>query len=177
VKPAKVQSWTSYSVNVRFGSTGRAPVKTNIARLTPLPSAGNPAAMFMGVFAGGTQAVFALGQSIGHTGAGWCRPSHSDCAAIILKPGQSEHLTIPSTTGGTPQQFVLHITRISSSVTHSHKVALGAYERYSTAGLCDLALASPVLYDPATGTVQGIPKSACTKHPTSVPFSYLVTAR
>lgn len=159
---------------MRYGKNVSVRLRSNLARLTPLPSASNPEVMFLGVMNGGKAAVFALKPGIGHTGPGLCRPDHAQCSAIVLKPRQTEHLTVP-VTGSTPKQLILRVVRITRTVTHSRKAALAAYHRYSTAGLCDLALADPVLYDLGTGTVSGIPKALCAHQKSSVPFTPLMS--
>lgn len=174
-KPAKVQSWTTYAVSVRFGKNLSVPLKTNIARLTPLPNVMAPQVMFMGVMSDGTSAVFALHAGVGRIGPGLCRPDHAHCSAIVLKAGQTEHLSVPTTNGG-HQNLVLRVVRISSSITHSRKVALDAYHRVNDAGQCELDLANPVSFDSVTGTISSVVKNACQKHPNAVPFAYLVTA-
>jgi hypothetical protein len=173
VPAAKVQSWTTYSVAVRYGKDISVRLRSNIARLTALPSATQPQVMFLGVMTGGKQAVFALRSGVGHTGPGLCRPDHARCSAILLKAGQTEHLTVPLS-DGSKQKVILRVVRITHSVTHSRTAALAAYLRYSPAGLCDLALADPVLYNLGTGTVTGMPKAVCDKQPKSVPFTLLV---
>jgi hypothetical protein len=162
-------------VSVRYGKDLSVPVKTDIARLTPLPNVMQPVAMFMGVMSDGRSAVFALHAGVGHTGPGLCRPDHIRCSAIVLKAGQTEHLTVATANGG-HQQVVLRVEKIASSITHSRKVALAAYHRVSAAGQCELDLANPVSYDSVTGTISSVAKAACQKHPNAVPFAYLVTA-
>jgi hypothetical protein len=158
-------------VDVRFGKSLQVPLRANVARLTPLPSAQEPDVMFDGVMSNGNAAVFALRQGVGHTGPGWCHPNHTTCSVIVLKPGQTEDLTIPGP-GGTVQKRMLRVVRIKSHVTHSRKVALAAFNRVSHAGLCDLVLANPLLYHLDTGTYSNIPTVACAKYPNAVPFSY-----
>ncbi len=174
-RPAKIQSWTMYSVSVRFGKDLSVPVKKDVARLTPFPNVMAPQVMFMGVMADGRSAVFALHAGIGHTGPGLCRPSHTHCSAIVLKAGEIEHLSVPIANGGHQDQ-VLRVVTISSSITHSRQAALGAYHRVNDAGQCELDLANPVSYDPVTGTIASVAKAACQRHPNAVPFAYLVTA-
>jgi hypothetical protein len=164
-----------YSVAVRFGKDLSVPVKTDLARLTPLPNVVAPQVMFMGVMSDGRSAVFALHAGVGHTGPGLCRPDHVRCSAIVLKEGQTEHLSVPTANGG-HQDLVLRVVKISSSITHSRTVALTAYHRVNEAGQCELDLANPVSYDPATGTISSVVKNACQEHPNAVPFAYLVTA-
>ena len=175
-QPAKVQTWTMYSVDVRFGNDLHVPLRADIARLTALPSAKQPDVMFDGVMSNGNAAVFALRQGVGHTGPGWCHPDHDTCSAIVLKPGETEDLTIPGP-GGTLQKRMLRVVRITSSITHSQKAALAAFNRVSHPGLCDLLLAEPLIYHLDTGTYTSVPKkTACANYPDAVPFTYFRTA-
>jgi hypothetical protein len=174
-QPAKIQSWTMYSVSVRFGKDLSVPVKNDVARLTPFPNVMAPQVMFMGVMSDGRSAVFALHAGVGHTGPGLCRPDHAHCSAIVLKTGQTEHLSVPGA-NGSHQDLVLRVVKIVSSITHSRRVALDAYHRVNDAGQCELDLANPVSYDSLTGTISSVVKNACQQHPNAVPFAYLVTA-
>jgi hypothetical protein len=162
-------------VSVRFGKDLSAPVKTDLARLTPLPSILQPQVMFMGVMADGRSAVFALRAGIGHTGPGLCRPDHIRCSAIVLKAGETEHLSVLAA-NGVRHQMILRVVKVASSITHSRKVALAAYHRVNPAGQCELDLANPVSYDSVTGTISSVAKAACENHPNAIPFAYLVTA-
>jgi hypothetical protein len=174
VSPAQAdttRSWTTYSVSVRIGKDAHAPARTDVARLTPLPSPTQPDVMFMGVTSSGRQAVFTLGAAVGHTGPGLCRPNHKRCAAIMLAAGQTEHLTVPGS-GGTSRPLVLRVVRISRSVTHTFKTALDAYERHSAVGLCELALADPVSYDLLDGTVSTVAAKLCKGYKAAVPFEF-----
>jgi hypothetical protein len=174
-QPAKVQSWTMYSVSVRFGKDLSVPVKNDLARLTPLPNVMAPQVMFMGVMSDGSSAVFALHAGVAHTGPGLCRPDHAHCSAIVLKAGQTEDLSVPGA-NGSHRDLVLRVVKIASSITHSRTVALDAYHRVNDAGQCELDLANPVSYDSLTGTISSVVRNACQKHPNAVPFAYLVTA-
>ena len=167
--PAKVQSWTTYSVWVRAGKDTSAPLRENLARLTPLPSVALPQAMFMGVMAGGHEAVFALRQGVGHSGPGICRPGRVQCSVILLKPGQTEKLTVPAN-GGKTWQFILRVVHIASRVTHSDRQARADYTRHSAAGLCDLAMADPLGYNMTNGTLLTIASTVCAGQKHRVPF-------
>jgi hypothetical protein len=162
-------------VAIRFGKDISVPLRTNIARLTPLPWGAAPEVMFMGVMADGRSVVFALRQGIGHTGPGLCRPNHDLCSAIVLKAGQTEHLSIPTASGG-KRKVILRVVSIASNVTRSEKVALAAFNRISHSGACDLLLADPMLYNLETGTLSNVPKSICKGYPNAVPFSYFRVA-
>lgn len=169
--PAAILSWTLYSVAVRFGKNTSVPIKTDLARLTPLPSAKQPEVMFMGVMAGGQHAVFTLGAGITHTGPGLCRPDRTRCAAIVLQDGQTEQLTVPAADSAkAPRHLILRLVHVYSSVTHSRSTALAAYQRHSDAGLCDLDLANPVSYSQTTGILSTAATAACRNQHAAVPF-------
>lgn len=167
---ASLPSWTVFSVALRFGQDGNAPVHSDVARLTPLPSVAQPRVMFMGVVAGGQEAVFALGNGVEHSGPGLCRPNRARCAAIMLRAGQTEQISVPSATG-VPQTFQLSLVSIASHVTHERKDALSAFDRHSTAGLCELDLANPVSYSQTDGTIASVASwAACKGVKHAVPF-------
>lgn len=154
---------------LRFGPTGSTRPRSDVARLTPLPSAAWPKVMFMGVMVGGRQAVFALGAGVRATGPGRCRPDHAQCSAITLAAGQSERIIV-TTAGGEQRRLSLALTHIARRVTHSRGDALAAYRRHSSAGLCELDLADPVAYDSATGALSAVAMAACRAHPAAEPF-------
>jgi hypothetical protein len=164
--PTTDESWTVYGVALRVGTGSFAPLRSDVVRLSPLPSVAEPKAMFMGVMAGGTEAVFALGAGVQHTGPGECRPDRKRCAAIVLRVGQTEQI-VAAVAGG-PRQLNLRLVGISSFVTHSHDIALAAFHRYSAAGLCELDLADPVTY--SQGTVSAVAASVCKNQQAAVPF-------
>lgn len=163
-------AWTIYSVSLRFGKDTSVPLKSDVARLTPMPSARQPQVIFMGVMAGGRTAVFALGAGVGHTGPGICRPNHDYCTEMLLKAGQTEQLTLP-TNGGGSRKAILRVVHITSTITHSHTTALTAFERYSGIGACEVILADPMYYSASAGTVANLTSAACDRYRDAVPFA------
>jgi hypothetical protein len=157
-----------YAADVSVGTGSFAPLKSDVARLTPLPTVAQPKAMFMGVMEGGREAVFALGSGVQHAGPGVCRPDRTRCAAIVLRVGQTEQL-ITQAAGG-PRQLNLSLVNIGSRVTSSHDDALTAFDRHSAAGLCELDLSDPVTYSQGDGTVSAVAATACKDQRTAVPF-------
>jgi hypothetical protein len=163
-------SWTIFSAALRFGADGNVPIRSDVARLTPLPSVAHPRVMFMGVLDGGEQAVFALGAGVQHAGPGLCRPNRARCAAIVLSTGQTERIIVPGASGS-QQQLKLTLASISSQVTHSRRDALAAYDRHSAAGLCELDLADPVTYSQTDGTLATVAAASdCKGQKRTVPF-------
>jgi hypothetical protein len=109
---------TVYNVAVLFGvlPPGTLPQNAqptpyvNLKLLTPLPSAKQPLVIFRGVTAGGKSAAFTLvGEAIIH-GSATCLPSTTQCALILLKPGQTEQLEYLSPEG----QLVTYELRVAS---------------------------------------------------------------
>jgi hypothetical protein len=164
-------AWTIFSVALRFGAGGSPPVRSDVARLTPLPSVAQPRVMFMGVLDGGDQAVFGLGAGVQHAGPGLCRPNRARWAAIVLRTGQTEQIIVAGANGAPPQRLRLSLASISSHVTHSRRDALAAYDRHSAAGLCELDLADPVTYSQTDGTLATVAASSdCKGQKHTVPF-------
>jgi hypothetical protein len=164
-------AWTIFSVALRFGADDSAPVRSDVARLTPLPSVAQPRVMFMGVLDGGQQAVFALGAGVQHAGPGLCRPNRARCAAIVLRSGQTEQINVAGTHGAPSQQLRLSLASISSRVTHSRQEALASFNRHSAAGLCELDLADPVTYSQTDGTLAAVASASdCKGQKRTVPF-------
>lgn len=85
----------------------------------PLPSKENPQLVYLGVLlATGDEAGFALtGAPILH-GDGACRPSPSQCQAILLRAGHSETLEVIEASGQ-PVTYELKVLSISKSVSGS----------------------------------------------------------
>ena len=167
--PPDKRAWTIYAVDVRVGADAGAPIRRDVARLTPLPSPARPVVMYMGVMDGGKQAAFALNANIAHAGPGTCRPNVRVCSVILLRAGQTETLTV-SAVGGGQHRLVLRVLDIRSHVAPSHAEAFSAYERHSAAGLCDLALADPMSYSPSAGTLTGVAGDECKDQAEAVPF-------
>ena len=171
------KSWDIYSVDVRVGLSGKPVTHRNLARLTPLPTERSPQVMYMGVTGHGRDAVFALGAGVqvrGFAGArssgAACRPSHVDCALVVIPAGKSVGVSYVSATGKV-HTFVLRLTRISSRVTQSTSAVNVARRHVSALGLCDLKLGDPIgFFDPAEASVKLVSTRACRSRKLAVPF-------
>jgi hypothetical protein len=109
-----------YRTSVRFGtSDSDSPAKERrISRLTPLGELLNPAAMYLGVDAGGKHALFLLGPDATSDGEATCHGAN--CRVIALAPGETQVID-QTPLGAAPQQFDLEV----ASVTR-HKLASAA---------------------------------------------------
>ena len=174
-QPAKIQSWTMYSVSVRFGKDLSVPVKNDVARLTPFPNVdGTPGDVHGCDVRRPLRGVRPARRGRAHrsgTLPARPRPLFGDRAqrGSDRASQRSRRQRQPPGPGAARRQDLqLHHALAP--------VALDAYQRVNDAGQCELDLANPVSYDPVTGTISSVAKNACQRHPNAVPFAYLVTA-
>jgi len=84
----------TYVLDVTFRSSTGSGTRTRrikgMRRLDMLPSESNPLLIFMGVGAGGSNAVFLIDSTLEGAGEGRCKPSASDCSFLYMGAG-SEH--------------------------------------------------------------------------------------
>jgi hypothetical protein len=99
----------------------------------PLP-ANEPQLVYVGVeVSNGKDAAFALtGEAILH-GAATCKPSPTQCQAILLAPGQSETLEVVGATGQTTV-YELKLISVTKTVSESASTARAHGARAHTAG-------------------------------------------
>jgi hypothetical protein len=126
--PAKPK--TVYHVAVLFGviPAGTDPQAAtltpyeNLKLLTPLPSAKLPLIVYRGVTTAGHSATFTVvGEAI-LRGSASCLPNASQCAAIDLRPGQSEQLEYLPPSGGPSVLYELRVVTIAASKAHAGSV-------------------------------------------------------
>ncbi len=99
----------------------------------PLPAT-EPQLVYVGVeVSNGKDAAFALtGEAILH-GAATCKPSPTQCQAIVLAPGQSETLEVVGSTGQTTT-YELKLISVTKTVSDSASTARAHGARAHTAG-------------------------------------------
>jgi len=132
--PAKPKVYIHFHVTAQFGEvpaplagTPPAPAQlktfSDMALNEPLPSKENPQLVYLGVvLSTGKQAAFALtGEAILH-GSAVCKPSPTQCQAIVLGAGQSETLEVLSATGQATT-YELKLVSIAKSVSNSASAA------------------------------------------------------
>jgi hypothetical protein len=88
--PVTRTSLYTYVIDVTFRANTRTRRVKGMRRLDMLPSQRSPLLIFMGVGAGGNNAVFLVDSTLQGFGEGRCRPSSSDCSFLYLGAG-SEH--------------------------------------------------------------------------------------
>jgi hypothetical protein len=135
-----------YRATLRFGEPGAMRTISDIARLTPLPSADDPFFVFVGVKEDGETLVFLVSSDAKATGDGKCKPSTDNCETIELKAGDTEFFDLMTATG--LKQYQMDVVSVSSKKASSAAAARKAHARQSKAGAALLKAASKNSKDP-----------------------------
>jgi hypothetical protein len=78
---------------VKVGEPGKLKVRSEVKRMTMLPSANRPLAVFLGVAEDGKHAVFQVSTDVDSVqGDGQCAPQPSNCQYLALKAGDKVNL-------------------------------------------------------------------------------------
>ena len=123
----------AYTVDIRFGQDGSLKSRSDVPRLSPLPSAANPFFVFLGVLADGETALFLVSSDAEATGDGKCLPSLDNCERVQLKAGQTEFFDV-TTPEGESVQYQLDLVRVARERKANAAVAAAARVRESTDG-------------------------------------------
>lgn len=128
------KTYTRAAIDVRFGKAGhKLRSITDVPRLTPLPNAANPVAIFLGMRKDHETAVFLISSDVRVQGDGRCAPSKDDCEAVELKQDQIAFLNVKGA-NGTIQQYELDLVKVTIDQTTSKAAAQASYARVSRAG-------------------------------------------
>ena len=123
----------SWHVDLRFGTAGNLADRTDVPRLSPLPSQSDPFFVFLGVLADGKTALFLISSDAQATGDGNCVPSPQNCDRVELKAGETEVFDV-ATPEGEVVQYQLELVRVARKTAASAAVAQAARVRESSAG-------------------------------------------
>ncbi|HWH11658.1 MAG TPA: hypothetical protein VG165_11070 [Solirubrobacteraceae bacterium] len=154
---AKLRSVDSYAVDVRVQDATGLRNLADLERLSPVPSATDALAEYLGVAKSGRAADFVLNRGTVVTGPGTCLPSASNCQVVELKPGQIEAL-LASSAAGPIFQGVVSVTNWGV-VSHSSAAAAATARRQESQTGRQLMLATPqpalenLVYSVAKGVV------------------------
>jgi hypothetical protein len=130
---AKTDDKDSWHVDLRFGKDGSTESRSDVPRLSPLPSAEDPFFVFLGVNADGKTATFLVSSDAVATGDGKCLPSPSNCDRVVMEAGDTEFFDV-ATPDGKVAQYQLDLVRISRRTAANAAVASASRARESAAG-------------------------------------------
>ena len=107
----------TYTVDLRFGTSGVTKTYKDVKRLDLIPSEKNPKIDFLGVTTTGKTAVFLVSSDIGvDTSGGKCRPSADNCTFLYLRPdGDHDLATLTDADGTVYHMRLLAIHRVTVS--------------------------------------------------------------
>jgi hypothetical protein len=114
----------AYVIDVTFEANGRKRRVKGMERLDMLPSPASPLLLFLGVTAGGGDAVFLVDSTLDAAGEGECKPSGDDCAFLHIGAG-SEH----AFTNDEGDSYVLKIDEIRKVKVDNKPPARSAKKR------------------------------------------------
>ncbi len=149
------RTFTLWEVDTRVFRDGRQVRGIgDIAPLTPLPTVDNPAALFLGVFNGGSSAGFVIHRSVDVRGSNCEARQERDCSLLRLGEGSNATLTVEE--DGREVAYQIVVDEIRKVTTRDERRATAHRERRSAAGSCLLKTVGQdygaVLFDPAQGT-------------------------
>jgi len=151
-KPRKKPEYTFYEVDVKMVSDrGDTRVRTDVARLTPMPGATNPLVLFFGVFNEGDSAGFLIREGVRVRGSNCSKVPARSCSLLRLRESRSARITV----GG--RSHLLTVEAIRRVTTRDEDAARRAFQRRSSVGRCLLEADGGygmLVFDPRSGTYQ-----------------------
>jgi hypothetical protein len=121
-------------VSLHLGAVGSLATYKDVARLSPLPSAGNPLFVFTGVLKDGKTAVLLPSSTvqISEESDVECKPSNKSCQKLELEQDDTVFFTIAG--DETATQYQLDVISVRQKSGGSAKATSAALQRHSKAG-------------------------------------------
>jgi hypothetical protein len=125
-------------VSLHLGKIGELKTYKDVARLSPLPSAGNPLFVFTGVLKDGKTVVLLPSSTVqlSEESDVSCKPSNKSCQKLELTQDDTVFFTIAGDTTGTQYQLDIISVRLKSG--GSVKATAAALKRHSNFGAATL---------------------------------------
>jgi hypothetical protein len=125
-------------VSLHLGPIGQLTTYKDVARLSPLPSAGNPLFVFTGVLKDGKTAVLLPSSTvqIGEESDVECKPSNKSCQKLELEQDDTVFFKIAGDATGT--QYQLDVISVRQKSGGSARATAAALQRHSKAGAATL---------------------------------------
>jgi hypothetical protein len=125
-------------VSLHLGPVGAIATYKDVARLSPLPSAGNPLFVFTGVLKDGKTAVLLPSSTVqlSEESDVECKPSNKSCQKLELEQDDTVFFKLAGDDKGT--QYQLDIISVRQKSGGSAKATAAALQRHSKAGAATL---------------------------------------
>jgi hypothetical protein len=125
-------------VSLHLGPVGALKTYQDVARLSPLPSAGNPLFVFTGVLKDGKTAVLLPSSTVqlSEESDVECKPSNKSCQKLELEQDDTVFFKLAGDDKGT--QYQLDIISVRQKSGGSAKATAAALQRHSKAGAATL---------------------------------------
>jgi len=125
-------------VSLHLGPVGQLKTFKDVARLSPLPSAGNPLFVFTGVLKDGKTAVLLPSSTvqIGEESDVACKPSNKSCQKLELE--QDDTVFFKLAGDDTATEYQLDVISVRQKSGGSAKATAAALQRHSNAGAATL---------------------------------------
>jgi hypothetical protein len=127
-----------------------------VNRLSPIPSAGQPLLVELGVLQSGKRVLFAVQPGTIVSGPGSCTPGPIDCEILSLPAGAIESVSTQSAGGATIAQFSISgISAVDHGSVAAANKARGAVSQAGAKLLTNSPLSALTLfqYEPSVGAV------------------------
>jgi len=124
----RTRTYDRFDLTVRFGEAGAGTARQTLKRLAPLPSAEEPALIYLGVLEDGKTAVFLLDHEVETVGDGECEPTPDECETLRLRAGETEFFDVKDETGAVTAQYQLDLVKIHRGGTVTAASAGAGYE-------------------------------------------------
>ena len=150
----------AFTVVLNVNQVGNDPVRRQVGRLTPLPSAATPYFVYLGVLKDRRTAVFLLSSEVKADGEGTCRPKGTDCQTVELEAGDREVFDVLAGDGSVERRYEVRLARVEKDgvPTKAKAAKVSAKQRATTKAAAKAALASSgndrYLVDGDTGLLQ-----------------------
>ena len=160
-KPAPPGLSASQAYDVALGitnSSGGVDTVDPLERLSVIPSEKLPLLVELGVHAGGHRVLFAVQPGAVLNGPGACTPGPIDCEILSLAPGQTEGISVQTSSGDVKPVALFAVTSLSAADYPSPAAAAAVRRMESPAGRAVLGAShltglSLFQYQPALGAV------------------------
>lgn len=155
------RTYELYSLTVRWGNTASNDMRTRrVNRLKALPSAAEPAVIYLGLLEDGKTAVFLVDHDATVQGDGRCLPSPADCQTLHMQIGDIAFIDAGAGESTTGQQYQLELVKIKKKRTTDAGALSATAEGGREALRARMGRIGRLRYDASTGKLKQLSAKA-----------------